>query len=156
MIFSVSFNLTDTKLAEFAKNLHKSNSTWVTANCNSMDRQTWLSQWSLCAILRTRLETRSVPVLNHRESYKLVFKFQRWLNCRAGTKHGSFTGIRHKPFKTSNGSATKLQTRIVLCMRKLNSPELPTSLNVRNIRCIRYNDLTFTVQLYPPQKIARS
>jgi hypothetical protein len=51
----------------------------------------------LCAILRTRLETRSVPAQNHRESYKLVFKIQRWLNCRTGTKHGSFTGIPIQP-----------------------------------------------------------
>jgi hypothetical protein len=30
---------------------------------------------------------------NHLDSYKLVFKIQRWLNCRTGTKHGSFTNI---------------------------------------------------------------
>ena len=39
-------------------------------------------------------------------------------------------------------------------MRKLNSPGMPTSLNVRNILCIRYNDVTFTAQFYPPQKFA--
>jgi len=33
MVFSISFNLTDTKLAEFAKNLHKSNSESELTRC---------------------------------------------------------------------------------------------------------------------------
>jgi hypothetical protein len=59
----------------------------------------------LCAILRTHLETRSVPAPNHRDSYKLVFKIQRWLNCRTGTKHGSFTGIPTQPISNQQTAA---------------------------------------------------
>ena len=56
---------------------------------------------TLATLLTSRrcqiLKTGSALTLNHRESYKLVFKIQRWLNCRAGTKHGSFTGIPTQP-----------------------------------------------------------